>query len=162
VLRENGASFIGRVHPRGQVREETRAVTEFILYGKRRQSTEAAASLVGLVEAFGKQASLERECVQRRERGRHLAGARAGEVGKCEAVHAGTGVGHGTEAVGGSGGVVVAARGLKGLRAEFKAARAVWVVCHGRGKMGYALSKDGSWKPSMRWLGNDAASSCAQ
>ena len=99
----------------GERREVARTVAKLVLDGERGQSAHATASPLLLLEALRQQASLEGQGVQGRERGRHLAGARAGEVVQREARHAGVG-------------------GRVGEGAEFEAAGAVWSVYHGGGR----------------------------
>lgn len=130
LLGRNGAALLGRIDARGEGGEVAGAVAKLVLNREGRQPTEATASLVGLLKALRQQSSLESKSVERRQRGRHLAGARAGEVGERQAAHAGAGR-RGDVAVhyvvGG------AARGVEGLRAKFEAAGAVRVVFrHGR------------------------------
>lgn len=103
--------LVGRVDGRvGERREVPRAVAKLVLDGERRQAAEATARSFLLLESLCQQASLQGERIQRGERGRHLAGARAGEVVQRQTARA------------------AVVRGVERVRAEVQAAGAIGSV----------------------------------
>jgi len=61
---DRAAVIAGGVDAGGQRGKVSRAVAEFVLDGKGRESAEAASSFISLLKALCQQASLERESVE--------------------------------------------------------------------------------------------------